>query len=80
MFFLCYLQCALDDEHKDYLFRYDSNTSMGQTGLDRQTITDHEDVLINVEKAFCERQYLYVLRQIIKITLTFIETLGYHSI
>ena len=50
------------------------------TGANRQNITYHEDVLINGEKAFCESQYLYVLRQIFKITLTFIETLGYLSI
>ena len=48
-------------KHKDCLFRYDLNTSMVGTGADHQNITDHEDVLINGKKAFCERQYLYVL-------------------
>ena len=44
----------------------------GETGPDGQNIFGHADVLIN-DKYFCERQYLCVLRQQIKITLTFIE-------
>ena len=33
----------------------------GETGPDGQNIFGHTDVLIN--DIFCERQYLYVLRQ-----------------
>ena len=36
--------------------------------------------MINEEKPFCESQYFYVLAQIIKIRITFKETLGYFSI
>ena len=37
----------------------------------------HTDVLINDKHIFCECQYLYILRQKITITLSFIKTLGY---
>ena len=37
----------------------------------------HTDVLMNDKHVFCECQYLYILRQKITITLTFIKTLGY---
>ena len=37
----------------------------------------HTDVLINISTFFCECQYLYILRQKITITLTFIKTLDY---
>ena len=40
-------------------------------------ILGHTDVLINDKHVFCECQYLYILRQKITITLTFIKTLGY---
>ena len=41
-------------------------------------ILGHTDVLINDKHFFfCECQYLYILRQKITITLTFIKTLGY---
>ena len=40
-------------------------------------ILGHTDVLINDKHVFCEYQYLYILRQKITITLTFIKTLGY---
>ena len=40
-------------------------------------ILGHADVLINDTHVFCECQYLYILRQKITITLTFIKTLGY---
>ena len=47
----------------------------GETGPDGQNIFGYTDVLIN--DFFCERQYLYVLRQQIKMTLTFLKILGY---
>ena len=37
----------------------------------------HTDVLINDKHVFCKCQYLYILRQKITITLTFIKTLDY---
>ena len=37
------------------------NALRGETGPDGQNIFGHTDVLIN--DIFCERQYLYVLRQ-----------------
>ena len=37
----------------------------------------YTDVLMNDKHIFCECQYLYILRQKITITLTFIKTLGY---
>ena len=40
-------------------------------------ILGHTDVLINNKQVFWECQYLYILRQKITITLTFIKTLGY---
>ena len=40
-------------------------------------ILGHTDVLINDKHVFCECQYLYILRQKITITLTFIKTLDY---
>ena len=40
-------------------------------------ILGHTDVLINDKHVFCECQYLYILRQKITITLTFIKILGY---
>ena len=40
-------------------------------------ILGHTDVLINDKHIFCKCQYLYILRQKITITLTFIKTLGY---
>ena len=40
-------------------------------------ILGHADVLINDTHVFCKCQYLYILRQKITITLTFIKTLGY---
>ena len=40
-------------------------------------ILGHTDVLINDKRVFCECQYLYILRQKITITLTFIKTLDY---
>ena len=36
---------------------------MGETGPDGQNIFGYTDVLIN--DIFCERQYLYVLRQLL---------------
>ena len=48
--------------------------SRGRTGPDGQTIPGHR-----WEERFCKRQYLYVLKQKIKITLTVIKTLGYLS-
>ena len=47
------------------------NALRGETGPDGQNIFGHTDVLIN--DIFCERQYLLVLRQQIKITLTFFK-------
>ena len=40
-------------------------------------ILGHTDVLVNDKHVFCECQYLYILRQKITITLTFIKTLDY---
>ena len=40
-------------------------------------IHGHTDMLINDKHVFCECQYLYILRQKITITLTFIKTLVY---
>ena len=40
-------------------------------------ILGHTDVLIDDKHVFCECQYLYILRQKIKITLIFIKTLDY---
>ena len=40
-------------------------------------ILDNTDVLINDKHVFCECKYLYILRQKITITLTFIKTLDY---
>ena len=45
---------------------------MGRTCPDGQNITGHGDMLLNEKKAFYERQYLCILRQI-RITLTFIK-------
>ena len=44
------------------LTRYNSEHIGGETGPDDQNIFGHTDVLIN-DIFFCERQYLYVLRQ-----------------
>ena len=41
---------------------------MGRTGPDGQNIPGQKDVLMNEERVFCERQYLYILRQNIMIT------------
>ena len=41
-------------------------------------ILGHTSVLINDKQVFfCECQYLYILKQIITITLTFMKTLDY---
>ena len=40
-------------------------------------ILGHTDLLMNDKHVFCECQYLYILRQKITVTLTFIKTLGY---
>ena len=48
------------------LTKYESNPSISRTGPNGQNIPDQGDLLINEEKAFCERQYIYVLRQKIR--------------
>ena len=45
--------------NQNCLTRYRPNSSMDRTGPDGQNIPGHRDLLINEEKAFCERQNLY---------------------